>query len=253
MAEKKNRKTSHKKIEPIKLGEKTVDESEELAVNPTVNKKHNKQLFWAIVLMVSVIVLMIIGPIITGYVVSQNNKFVYAKLDWQKTQASNMVFYSTKIPVTDKYLNVVGSFFINFRNDPRELNKTNFTLTTTTMPTFNKEKVVYISIGEMKRKCLDGSAATLTLAGFFRQFANMNISGAMSNKTIANDTGFPYITCQNSKMNTVINIIEGNTTEIRQINYNCYELRYANCEVMKVSERFILEVIEGYMGPFKKQ
>tara|TARA_Y100000034_G_scaffold136687_1_gene214943 strand:- start:4264 stop:4971 length:708 start_codon:yes stop_codon:yes gene_type:complete len=216
----------------------------------TVKEKQKKQLIWVIVLMVSLVAIVILVPLIKTQFI---NKFVYSKLDFQKTQAGNMVFYSTRIPVGDLKGNVIGDFFINFRNDPRKLDKEISYKQTTTMPVFSRDETVYISTGEMNRNCIDGTAAVLTLSGFLKQFALMNISGAISDQKIAKETGFPFVTCLNSPDNTVINIIEGDETKIVQTSPDCYTLEFKDCEVMKVSEKFILEVIEGYMKGFTKR
>lgn len=251
MANKKVEKIGKKVGSELKEEKITKERAPIDSIQLPKKKKQEKQLFWIITLMIIVVAALIFIPMIVNYITIKNSKFVYAQLDWQKTKAGDMIYYSTRLPVADQYGKVVDSFFINLRNDPRELNKTDFKLTTG-IPTFNKEKTVYLSIGEMNRNCVEGSAATLTLAGFLRQFALMNVSAGMSNEKIANESNFPYITCENSRMNTVINIIEGNTTRVEQINSNCYELEYANCDVLKISERFVLEVIEGYMRGFKK-
>lgn len=213
-----------------------------------IKKKQNKQVMWAIILMASLIFIIIIVPFITKNFI---NKFQYINLDFQKTQLGNMKFYSTKIPVADSSNNVIGSFSINFRNDPRELENINFKKTTT-VPVFTKDKPVYISPGKIERNCVESSAATLTIAGFLRQFAQLNVSAGISDKKVAEENNFPYITCANTKKNTVIEIIEGNETKIEQISPDCYRLIYKDCEIMKVSEKFILAIIEGYMDSFTK-
>jgi len=179
------------------------------------------------------------------------NKFRYINLDFQKTQLGDMYFYSTKIPAADSSNNIIGTFSMNFRNDPRELEDINFKNTTTT-PVFTKEKTVYISPGKIERNCVESSAATLTLSGFLRQFALLNVSAGISDRKVAEENNFPYISCINYKKNTVIEIIEGNETKIEQINPNCYRLIYKDCEIMKVSEKFILAILEGYMNNFMK-
>jgi hypothetical protein len=232
---------NHKKKE-VKVVEKKIKKL-------TAKEKQNHQLIWAIVLMISVIAIVILVPLIKYQFI---NKFVYANLDFQKTQAGDTIFYSTRIPVGDANGNVIGSFFINFHNDPRKLKDIGYK-DTTTIPTFKRDKTVYISTGEMTRNCAEGTAAMLTLSGFLRQFALMNISAGISNEKIANETGFPYITCtDNPNQNTIINIFEGTKTEITQLDFDCYDLIFKDCEVMKVTERFILEIIEGYMKDFER-
>lgn len=215
----------------------------------TTKEKQNKQLIWIIVLMVSLVLIIILVPLIRSQFI---NKFEFLKLDFYKTQAGNMIFYSTRIPVGDMSGNIIGSFFINFRNDPRKLNEEVNYKKTTIMPLFSRDKVVYISTGKMERNCIEGTAAVLTLSGFLKQFALMNVSGAISDRKIANETGFPFINCLHNSDNTVINILEGNETKIKQWSPDCYDLEFKDCEVMEVTERFILEIIKGYMKDFEK-
>lgn len=214
-----------------------------------IKDKKDRQIMWALILMISVILIIVLIPIVKHYFF---DKFTYEKLEYQKTQMGDMKYFSTRIPVTDSSYAFIGTFDINFRNDPRKLEDINTTIKTG-IPTFNKKETVYISTGKMERSCIDGTAAVLTLAGFLRGFAGMNLTGALSDKELADSNNFPYVTCENSKMNTVINLVEGNKTEITQINSNCYILEYKDCEVMKVSEKFILEILKGYMVPFSKK
>ncbi|MEK6936111.1 MAG: hypothetical protein AABW67_04940 [Nanoarchaeota archaeon] len=215
-----------------------------------LKKKQNKQILWAIVLMVSLILIIVIVPIIKTNFIS---KFTYIGLDFQKTQLGNMYFYTTSIPVANNLNEVVGTFSINFRNDPRKLEDITIKKTTT-VPIFRKENVVYISTGKVERNCKEGVPAMLTLAGFLREFAQMNVSAGISDKQFAEEMGFPYITCANSqKNNTVIEIIEGSETKITQTDPNCYKLEYADCDVLKVSEKFIFSILEGYMNKFEKK
>jgi hypothetical protein len=223
----------------------------EVTKDPLTNKKkQNKQLMWAIVLMVCIILIIVLVPLIKYQFI---NKFVFLKLDFQKTQAGEMIFYSTRIPIGDMSGNIIGDFFINFRNDPRELKNIEVQKTTTT-PVFSRDEVVYISNGEMTRGCGgDEVAAVLTLSGFLRQFALMNVSGAVNDQEIAKANDHPFVTCLNSPDNTVINIIEGDKTKITQTSPDCYTLEFKDCEVMEVSEKFILEILEGYMKGFEKR
>ena len=223
-------------------------------------KKQNRQVMWAIILMAALILIIVGVPFVRNNFI---NKFTYINLDFQKTQlggisgsvtggtTGGLYFYSTLIPVAASSNWVIGSFSMNFRNDPRELENMTFEKTTT-VPVFTKERTVYISPGKIERNCEESIAATLTLSGFLRQFALLNVSAGISDKKVAEESNFPYITCANTKKNTVIEIIEGNETKIEQVNPNCYRLIYKDCEIMKVSERFILAILEGYMDNFMK-
>ncbi len=213
-----------------------------------IKKKQNKQIIWAIILMISLILIIVGVPFIKNNFI---NKFRYINLDFQKTQLGDMNFYSTKIPVANSLNEVIGTFSMNFRNDPRKLEDMKI-IKTTTVPIFIKDRVVYISPGKIERNCVESIAATLTLSGFLRQFAQMNVSAGISDKKVAEEANFPYITCANTKKNTVIEVLEGNETKIEQISPDCYRIEYKDCEIMKVSEKFILMILEGYMDSFMK-
>ena len=48
--------------------------------------------------------------------------------------------------------------------------------------------------------------------------------------------------------NTVIILKDGAETKIEQTANNCYEISFANCEVLKAVERFELQVMSEYVG-----
>ena len=228
---------------------KKTESTKEHKDKTSLKKKQNKQILWAVVLMCSLILIIVIVPFIKTNFIS---KFTYIGLEFQKTQLGDMYFYTTSIPVANNLNEIVGTFSINFRNDPRKLEDIT-TKKTTTVPIFKKENIVYISTGKVERNCKEGVPAMLTLAGFLREFAQMNVSAGISDKQFAEEMGFPYITCANTKNNTVIEIIEGSETKITQTSPDCYKLEYANCDVLKVSEKFIFSILEGYMNKFEKK
>jgi len=244
MAKKKEVKKHKKTSENLEIKE---EEKPQVQKKET-KQKQNRQVIWAIILMTCLILIIIGVPIIKSNFI---NKFRYINLNFQKTQLGDMYFYSTMIPVVDSSNNILGTFSMNFRNDPRKLDDINFKKTTS-VPVFIKDKAVYISPGKIERNCVESSAATLTLSGFLRQFAQLNVSAGISDKKIAEENNFPYISCINTKKNTVIEIVEGNETKIEQISPECYRLEYKDCEIMKVSEKFILEILKGYMDNFMK-
>ncbi|MDP3026480.1 MAG: hypothetical protein Q8N63_02140 [Nanoarchaeota archaeon] len=252
MVKKKEVKKQKKTIESPEIRKEEEKKQEER--RPQIQKKEtkqkqNRQVIWVIVLMTCLILIIVGVPFIKNNLI---NKFRYITLDFQKTQLGDMYFYSTLIPVADSSNNIVGTFSMNFRNDPRKSEDINFKKTTTT-PVFIKDKPVYISPGKIERNCVESSAATLTLSGFLRQFAQLNVSAGISDKKVAEENNFPYISCINTKKNTVIEIIEGNETKIEQISPDCYRLEYKDCDIMKVSEKFILEILKGYMNNFERK
>jgi len=111
---------------------------------------------------------------------------------------------------------------------------------------------VYVSIDPEMEACEMNSIAIVTLSSFLRDFASLDVEAAISDSEYAEANGFPYATCDNNLENTVISMKSGNETKIQKTGAHCYELTYANCEIMDVSEKFIIEVIREYMSYFKR-
>lgn len=226
-----------------------VGESEEKSDLEKLKKdrnKQNKQILWALVLMLSVIVIIVAVPFIT-----QNyfNKFIYISLDFQKTQLGDLIFYSTKIPLANKRAQITGMYSMNFREDPRDLEYIDVKIPGETI-FFKKDKIVYITLDKDIGECEDSAIAMINLAGFIKDFAGFNVSSGFTDETYANESGFDYVTCKNHPNNTVITVKSGSTTQIRKYEDRCYSLTYSECDVNEISERFILLILEKYMEYF---
>jgi len=214
----------------------------------SLNKKQSKQVLWALILMIALL-LIVLG---TPYVIKNYfNKFVYLKLDFEKTQLGNIKFYSTKIPVTNVGWDIVGVYSMNFRNDPRKLEYISHNIDDNKI-SFKKENVTYISFNPDMKACDNTTIALMNLAGFLKDFGNLNISSAVTYYDYARDNNLSYVTCDNSPDNTVIIIDEGEKTEIKKISNECYSITYNNCEIMPATEKFILIILEVYMDYFDR-
>lgn len=214
----------------------------------SINKKQNKQIMWAIILMVSIILIVVLVPII-----KQNffDKFVYLKLDFQKTKIGDLIFYSANIPVTDfAGKNIVGTYSINFRSDPRKIESIPVNIIGGNVINFTKNRPVYITLNPQMEKCDDNIISMATLAGFLKGFGGLNIKSAVTDEDYAKQNNLSYITCKDSLTNTVIYIDSGDETKIEEVEKNCYKLTYSNCEMVPVAERFIFKILENYMDYF---
>ena len=215
----------------------------------TLKKKQSKQVLWALILMISMI-LIVLG---TPYVIKNYfNKFVYINLDFEKTQLGNIRFYSTKIPVANTRGEIIGVYSMNFRNDPRKLEYIVHNIDDNKV-IFKKDEKVYISFNPDMKACDNTTIALMNLAGFLKDFGNLNISSAVTYYDYARDNNLSYKTCENSPDNTVIIIDEGEKTEIKKISDKCYSITYNNCEIMPVTEKFMLIILEAYMGYFDRK
>ena len=202
--------------------------------------------------------------LLTPYVIKNYiNKFTYNNLDFYKTKMGEITFYSTVVPVTDRQMTTLSDYPLNFRNDPRKLEKIPYKFpladsilndenNDSSQIIFKKFLPIYISLQANAPRCEDNMIAVVGFTKFLKEFANLTVKAATDNKTYANETGYPYITCNNHPTNTVMHITSGNSTEIIKIDDNCYELIYNNCEITQVTERFMLEILDGYMKEFMK-
>lgn len=243
---------SNEKLDEKKDNEEIKNSSENdfYKENKEIEKIQNKQIKWAVFLMVAIVLIIVIVPFVKNNFI---DKFDYKGLVFQKTQLGELVFYSTKFPVISITGQVIGDYSINMRNDPRDLEyipvnvsegKIEFTVDR------NKYGDVYISLNPFMEVCEDSGIAMLTLSGFLSDSA-LNVSSAVIDKAYAKKYNLTQRWCYNSGFDTVILITDGNKTTINEIKPNCYELQFNNCEVLQVSEKFMLNILEQYTGRFE--
>lgn len=211
-------------------------------------KKQSKQVLWAVILIAGLLLIVLGTPyIIKNYF----NRFVYAKIDFEKTQLEDIKFYSTKIPVADRNGEISGTFSMNFRNDPRELEYIDYDVPDNKIK-FKKENVTYISFNPDMETCEDNGIALIAFAGFLRGLGQINISSATTYYDFSRDNNLPYKTCENSPDNTVILLDSGEKTEIKRISDKCYSITYNNCEILPATEKFMIIILEDYMTYFDR-
>lgn len=253
MVNKKEVKKHKKTDENLEIKKEADKEEEKPRIQKKwIKQKQNKQIMWAIILMASLILIIVLVPFIVKNFV---NKFVLFNLDFQKTKLGNIYFWSTRVPIVDNQGEIVNEYTMNFRNDPRELEKIEFTSFKNDVDYiyFKKNAVVYITFNPEMEACEDNLVALIPLAGFLRDFAKQNISSAVTDKNYAKINNMTYAACEDFKNNTIIYINSGNKTEIRKNDLNCYALTYNNCEITKVTEKFELVILEKYMSYFVKK
>jgi hypothetical protein len=163
-----------------------------------------------------------------------------------------VIFYSVKIPVTDRNGQITGSYPLNLRSDPRRLEYINSSVNSSQI-TFIRDKTVYISISPNAPPCEYGNLAMYNFAGFLGGFGNMQLQGAVSDKNYSKETNNTFVNCMSEPYNTVILVEHGNETKIERLREDCYKLTYKNCEIIEVTERFDLLIIEEYMKFFERK
>jgi len=117
MAKKKVKKTN-KKIEEERetkkdqLSEENTEEDKESGkiVEKSIETSHSNQLKWAVGIMIGILAIIMI---FYGWKYMES-QYDYMNLEFQKTQLGDVIFHSTRIPVTDQNNQITGSYSINF-------------------------------------------------------------------------------------------------------------------------------------------
>jgi len=224
----------------------------------SLKQKQNRQIIWALILMVSVIAIIFLVPYIKQNVF---NKFEYTGLDFYKTKVGTSVtgaavsdgtiFYFTEIPLINQYGFPIGDYSIYFRNDPRQLENITVDIIEKKVQ-FQKDTPVYLSISYNAPVCDDNIIAVVGLTNFLDKFGTLKVKGAMNDAFYAESNNLEYATCNTNPNNTVIMLKTGNETLISKTGRNCYELQYKECEINQVTEKFILTIIENYMKRYNE-
>lgn len=242
---KKETKTMKKRKGSLGSKAKVISESknsESAAKKLTKKETQNQQVMWALVLMACLFLIIFLTPYILKNVI---NKFDHIGLDFYKTKAGDLRFYTTKIPLLNNQGFPIGDYQISFRNDPRELESIE-TAIPDNIVEFEKDFPVYISIPYDVPICDDNIIAIVGMTNFLDRFGTLNIKSGMHDITDS-EIEIETVTCDTHPDNTVLFLKIGNETLLKRINKNCYEIQYKDCEINMATEKFILTIMEKYM------
>lgn len=182
----------------------------------TAEDKILKNFFIGIAIVVFLIVLIIL--------ISNSSKtFEYKGVEFRTVKEGDLTLYKTSIPVRYQGKKIPYNFYL--RNDPRILVKTvafeeNITL---------KKNIV---INSTKSFNCDGDG----IIGI----ANLQILYEISGIKMIKDEN---ATCDSEGKYTFIQLQEGNETSIEKFGPSCYRININNCEVLKATERLMLEYL----------
>jgi len=248
----------HEDVKDTKSEDENKDDDEKspgddfLGENKKLDEIQNRQIKWAVYLMIGVILIIVVVPFINNNFI---NKFNYNGLVFQKTSLGDLVFYSTKFPVVKTTGQIIGDYAINFRNDPRDLEYIDVNVGGDRIKFVEIAgrgyTPVFISIDPFMPICDDSAIALLNLAGFLRD-SGLKVKSAVTDEKYAKENNQKYMICENSKSNTVIMIKEGEESYIKEVGANCYEIIFKECEILQVSEKFMLVILDEYIGRFSK-
>jgi hypothetical protein len=239
--------------ESLKEEEKDEGEGEDSSEkdNKGIHELQNSQIKWIVLLMLGVIVIIVGVPFVTKNFV---NTFEYEGLEYQKTKLGDLIFYSARFPVVGGTGNVIGTYAVNFRNDPRDLERIPVD-TREEKIYFNVDKEwfspVYISLDPFMEMCEgDVVISMASLSGFLKD-SGFEVIPAYTDKAYARDNNGVQRWCNSDGFDTVFVVTDGDETSITEIGNHCYELQFNNCEVIEVTEKLILTVLKEYASRFE--
>lgn len=213
-----------------KESEKSADEKESGSKKQLEeqNKVLKRVFIWAGILMIAFFAFSVFSYYQTH--------FKYEDVDFKIVKEGKLIFYNTIIPmnyedsITGKHI-VDYNFYI--RNDPRKLAED--------VPFYGDfELMNNVVINSTEEFNCDGDGV-IAIANMVNLFDKV---GA----TVIKD---PNANCDAQGRYTFINIQSSDKTGIVQVGHSCYALNVNNCEILKATERFMIETfvkIDKWLG-----
>ena len=183
--------------------------------------KENKTLIWVFVVVGMIILL----GFATFFYSKSLKKFEYQgiKFDIIKDQGGR-IFYHTEIPIVKNKTNFRYNVYL--RNDPRKLEEVETAI-------MGIQGADFVILNMTNSFNCDGDGVIA--------IANMGqiLDGLFDTKIAKNST----LVCDSLGRYVHINIKEGNKTKIQQTDKKCFDFYVNNCEILKVTEKFLVEVL----------
>lgn len=228
--EKKNTK-KRKVIEFFKIGrknkEKIVKKEGMESVEEEPSKKQiidENKILIKFILVIGIIVLSFLA---LYFYVNSLGTFEYRGLDFEIIQEGEITFYHTSFLIKDGLGNI--NYNVYLRNDPRELERIPFEGEIYTMERFVINNTDDFVCGG------DGGISMINLQQVFDAFGSEFIKDPDAGCDLFGRFGF-------------LKIQESDKTSIEQTGPACYNLNVNNCEILKVTEKFMIETLVKRYG-----
>jgi hypothetical protein len=213
---------------------------------PTKKEKSSlmdKQLYWAFGIMVVIIAAFLIG----SYVRPNPNSFEYNGLKFEKQMLGNIPLYKTTyftektIRTTGDVINTGESTAVNIllRSDPREIDDIPVEGEIEFLP---REYFVYMTVSSSPDLLCEYSLIAMAQISSFLTQNGFKPKAGVSDEQAAQEQDLDYITCENHPERMVISLEAGDENKIVR-DGNCYTIYVANCEILKPTEKFIIQSI----------
>ena len=163
--------------------------------------------------------------LLSYFIINSNNYFEYNGLKFNAEKYGEIIMYKTIFPLYSSITgNHVADYNLYLRNDPRKLKDIPFN----GEMNLKKDIIIY---NKDELKCDGyGILAVVNMNNFFKsQVFDINF---FKNETLKCDSEGRYM---------FIQIQESNETNIEQFGPSCYYLNVNDCEILEVTEKFIME------------
>jgi len=205
-------------------------EIKEKHVTKSLKEAEKKQLFYAVIIMAAILVLFFL----IYFMSQQTKKFEYNGFKFEKIMYDKLPLYYTKISITRMDGNIIN-YNLYLRNDPRKNN-----IESDAFVQFMKG-AIFVSLNKDFEKCEDTNLA-MTNIGMLFGAIGLDLRGALDNLEQAEMLERPYVTCENTKNNTVILYKEAGEAGIIQQG-DCYVINVADCRILNATEAFIMQIL----------
>ena len=235
----KKKKPKKKKIEGYEVFEikKNSNKKEKEKVLPKkeepkkISKKQEKEqeriLYYFLIGFAVFMILILLFFFIANF----SRTFTYKNIKFNIIKKGNIFFYNSHFKTILN--NKLVDYNIYLRNDPRILDKIPFN----GKPYFSKIMVLNFS---NSINC--GGYGNIAIANLGQIF------NAMGTKVITD----PNATCDSKNRYLFVKIQNTNKTSVDQLTKTCYSINVKNCEILKATEKFILEYYVDYYSKTQK-
>jgi len=198
-------------------------EHENTSSRQVKNSKRNLKIF-LIVLGISLLILFIAYFLFYNF---KYGKYNYEGIEFKTVQEGKLILYKTVLPVF--YQGKEAEYNLYLRTNPRQLVK---------IPFEGKENLMLMknSVINFENNFSCDGDEVIAIANF----AQMN---QILNSTLMRDED---ASCDLKGRYNYINLQEGNETKIVAFGPNCYNIIISNCEILKATEKYMVEFLVKY-------
>jgi len=213
----KNKKSKSKKQEkkPNKSKSKSKSKPKPKKENP------NSKTFKTFLIICVAIIILVLA---VYFYVNSLKTYTYEGVDFKTVQEGDLILYQTSIPVLNQGTVVPYNFYL--RTNPRDLKKVEFD---------NSEfEIMTNTVLNFKDEFDCEGYGIIAIANL------VQLHGSMEINIIKDDNA----TCDERYL--LLNLVKGEETKIQKIENGCYDVVISNCEILKGTERIMLEMFVKY-------